>query len=445
MNALNAILQSWLFGEPTAPRPLWHRALRVAGQFLYALARDLMSGQLTLRAMSLVYTTLLSVVPLLAFSFSLFKGFGIHNNLKDELYNLMAPLGDKGKEITDWVIRTVDNVEGGVLGTVSLAFFIYTAIAMVQKVEASFNFVWQVGNVRNLARRITEYVSVLLIGPLAMGIALTLIASISSHAVVVELSSIEPLGSAMVALGKTLPYLLVIGVFTFLYKFLPNARVSFASALTGGVASGFLWASAGAIFASFVAVSATRNAIYSTFAVAISALIWLYVSWLILLIGAQIAFYAENPVFLRLGRTTPTLSHSFRERLALNVMYVVGKAFRSDRPEPSVEALAARINVPALTLNGVLHDLSGAGLIRFTEDGTLVPGREMSRLRLSDIDSGIRERGDTGASSAPVWSQPVAQLSDAIGAARSDILANMTLAEWLDKTTHDAEDDPQRD
>ncbi|MEM8982522.1 MAG: YihY/virulence factor BrkB family protein [Pseudomonadota bacterium] len=444
MNALNSWLQRWLFSEPYAPRPLWQRVLRTVGQYLYALLRDLMSGQLTLRAMGLVYTTLLSIVPLLAFSFSLFKGFGIHNNLKNELYNLMAPLGEKGVEITDWVIRTVDNVEGGVLGTVSLAFFIYTAIAMVQKVEESFNFVWQVGHVRSLARRITEYVSVLLIGPLAMGIALTLIASISSHTIVVELSNIEPLGSAMVAVGKTLPYVLVISVFTFLYKFLPNAQVSFVAALTGGVASGFLWATAGALFASFVAVSATRNAIYSTFAVAISALFWLYLSWLILLIGAQIAFYAQNPVYLRLGRTTPTLSHSFRERLALNVMFAVGQAFRGNAPGPSVESLATSINVPALTLDEVLQDLANAGLIRFTEDATLVPGREMSRLRLRDIDDGIRERGDTGVSSSPVWSAPVAQLSDAIGSARSDILANMTLAEWLDNVAPDGSDPLRR-
>ncbi|MEL7537241.1 MAG: YihY/virulence factor BrkB family protein [Pseudomonadota bacterium] len=434
MNAITTTLETWLFRQPDAPRPRWQRLLLTVGQYLYALSRDLLGGQLTLRAMSLVYTTLLSIVPLLAFSFSLFKGFGIHNNLETELYNVMAPLGEKGKEITDWVITTVDNVEGSVLGTISLAFFIYTAIAMVQKVESSFNFVWQVEHVRNLARRITEYISVLLIGPLAMAIALTLIASISSNTLVMRLASIEPFGSAMVMLGKILPVLLVIGVFTFLFKFLPNATVSFRAALTGGVASGIFWATAGSLFASFVAVSTTRNAIYSTFAVAISALLWLYVSWLILLIGAQIAFYAQHPVFLKLGRTSPTLSNEFRERLALNVMFLVADSFRSGENQLDVDSVAAQLNVPTLSLGAVLADLAADGLVRFTEQGTLLPGRELSRLRIRDVYDSIRRHGNEEFTGTPVWSAPVQHLFTDLDSAGVGVFGELSLADWLDRT-----------
>ena len=431
MNVVLAKLTDWLFRQPAAPRPRWQSLILAIGQYLYALARDLLAGQLTLRAMSLVYTTLLSVVPLLAFSFSLFKGFGIHNNLKNELYNLMAPLGEKGVEITDAVINTVDNVEGGILGTVSLAFFIYTAIAMVQKVESSFNFVWQVDHAHNLARRITEYISILLIGPLVMAIALTLIASISSNTIVVQIASIEPFGSAIVMLGKLLPYLLVTAVFTFLYKFLPNAAVSFRAALAGGFASGVLWATAGALFASFVAVSATRNAIYSTFAVAISALIWLYVSWLILLIGAQIAFYADNPTFLKLGRRMPSLSNEFRERLAMNVMLLVGQAFRADGVRVDSETVADQVNVPALSLGTVLDDLAAEGLLRFGEDGALVPGREMNRITVRNIYEAIRRRGDHEAATTPIWSAPVNRLFGELTRAGDDVFSDMSLADWL--------------
>lgn len=115
------------------------RLAYTVARHLYALVRDLFSGQLTLRAMSLVYITLLSTVPFLAFSFSLIKVFGVHNSLKPQLYRLLEPLGPKGAEITDAVIGAVDKVQGGLLGTLSLAFLIYTAIAMVQRVESSFN------------------------------------------------------------------------------------------------------------------------------------------------------------------------------------------------------------------------------------------------------------------------------------------------------------------
>jgi membrane protein len=277
-------------------------------RYINAVVRDLLGGQLTLRAMSLVYTTLLSAVPLLALSFSVIKIFGVHNRLQPQLYRLMEPLGPKGAEITDWVIRAIDNLEGGVLGTLALVFLIYTAIAMVEKVESTFNYIWQITRPRHLAQRLSEYLSVLLIGPVVMTFALGLIASLGAHSVVQALSAIEPFGSAMVVVGQVLPYVLVIAVFTFLYKFLPNSAVRFGAALTGGIAAGIMWAFVGSVFASVVALSASQQAIYSTFAVAISALIWLYLSWLILLVGAQIAFYAQNPLYLRLGQRAYRIS-----------------------------------------------------------------------------------------------------------------------------------------
>lgn len=425
-------LHGWLWQPGLARKPRLLRLTISGARYVYALGRDLMSGQLTLRAMSLVYTTLLSVVPLLAFCFALFKGFGTHNNLKGRLYDLMAPLGEQGQNITDWVIRTVDNVEGGVLGTLGLAFFIYTAIAMVQKVESSFNYVWHVSRARSLGRRVSEYVSVLLIGPLVMAIALSLIATLASNSLVVWLSNIEPFGTAILVAGKTLPYLLVIGVFTFMYKFLPNARVSFKAAWIGGLSAGVLWAFVGALFASFVAVSAQRNAIYSTFAVALSALIWLYVSWLILLIGAQIAFYQQNPIYLRVGRHEPVLANGLRERIALNTLYLVGKAFRTQETSLTADKLARTLNIPGITLSPVLNQLEQAGLLTTADNDSLLPGREMARIQMTDILSSMRAGGDTGGLQPPVWSPAIVDLTTKMESSISDSMAAMSLSDFLD-------------
>jgi membrane protein len=385
---------------------------------LYALVRDLISGQLTLRAMSLVYITLLSTVPFLAFSFSLIRVFGVHNSLKPQLYRLLEPLGPKGAEITDAVIGAVDKVQGGVLGTVSLAFFIYTAIAMVQRVESSFNYVWQVTRPRSLARRLTEYVAVLLIGPVVMTTALGLIASISSDAMVQRILAIEPFGSALLLAGKVLPYVLVIAVFTFLYTFLPNAPVQLRAAATGGVIAGALWSFVGAVFASILALSGARNAIYSTFAVTIGALIWLYVSWLILLIGAQIAFYVQNPVALRIGRREPRISNGLRERIALNAMYLIALAFRNGDPGCTTTVLA---------------ELEAAGLISATQEEALVPGRDLSRITLADILAAVRGGCETGALVRPTWSAPVNELAASVEAAITGLTAMTTLSDFLDQ------------
>ncbi|MEQ8204984.1 MAG: YihY/virulence factor BrkB family protein, partial [Woeseia sp.] len=191
---------------------VWGNHLQSAGRagrfaatllrFLYGLARDIVYGQLTLRSMSLVYTTLLSVVPLIAFSFSVLKGFGIHEQLEPLLYDFLMPLGEQGERIGSEVMALVDNVKGGLLGGISLAFFIYTAISMVQKVEESFNYVWYVSKPRSFARRFTEYTIVLLIGPVAVVVAIGILASIQSNDVTQYVLNSAPLSPLVIAFGK---------------------------------------------------------------------------------------------------------------------------------------------------------------------------------------------------------------------------------------------------
>ncbi len=433
MSALATVVGNALWGPDLAGRPAIVRFAYSVARHLYALVRDLVSGQLTLRATSLVYITLLSVVPFLAFSFSLIKVFGVHNSLKPQLYRLLEPLGPKGGEITDAVIGAVDKVQGGVVGTVSLVFFIYTAIAMVQKVEASFNYVWHVMRPRSLARRLTEYVAVLLIGPVVMTTALGLIASISSDVMVQRILAIEPFGSALLLAGTILPYLLVMAVFTFLYKFLPNAPVQLRAAATGGVIAGSLWSFVGAAFASILALSGARNAVYSTFAVTIGALIWLYVSWLMLLIGAQIAFYVQNPVALRIGRREPNISNGLRERIALNVMYLIGLAFRNGDPGCTTTTIATTINIPGLTLGPVIADLESAGLISATQEEALVPGRDLSRITLADVLAAVRGGCATGELVQPTWSGPVDDVAGRVEAAIAGLTTGTTLSDFLDQ------------
>ena len=360
-------LDALVWGDMLRKYGLPGRVLATVSRYLYALLRDMFSGQLTLRAMSLVYTTLLSVVPLIAFSFSVLKGFGIHNELEPLLFNLLAPLGDQGAEITRQIIDLVDNVKGGVLGGVSLAFFIYTAISMVQKIEESFNYVWYVAKARGLARRFTEYMIVLLIGPVIIVIALGMIASLRSNTIVQYFISNELLGPVFLATSKLTPYLLVTGVFTFLYMYMPNTRVRFRSALVGGLAGGFIWASISVIFATFILVSSRTQLIYSGFAIAITTLIWLYMNWLVLLIGAQLAFYFQNPAFLRIGRREPRLSNAMRERVALNIMFLVGQAFRDPEQQVTVRTLSADLKIPSITLTPIIAALEKYNLLTTTE------------------------------------------------------------------------------
>lgn len=434
INKLGIWINGLIWGDMLRPYGWPGRVITGVLRNGYAVLRDIISGQLTLRAMSLVYTTLLSVVPLIAFSFSVLKGLGAHKQLESYLYTILEPLGDKGAEITDNVMRIVHSVNGSVLGGIGLGFFIFTAVSMVQKIEESFNYVWYVTKPRRFAKRFTEYTLVLLVGPVVIAVALGAIASVGNESVVLWLSQNSIFGPIFSATSKLTPYLLVTGIFTFLYWYMPNTKVNIRSALVGGLAGGIMWATLGMVFAAFIANSARTQAIYASFAIAITTLIWLYLNWLILLIGSQIAFYFQNSAYLRLGRREPRLSNAMRERVALNIMFLVGKEFRNPVLGVNLDSLSRTLRIPSITLAPIAAGLESNGLLTSNEKEELLPGREMSRMPLSDILAVVRRDGETGSHRDPMWDDPIEGLCNALDEAVAATVAKLTLADLLDQS-----------
>jgi YihY family inner membrane protein len=239
-------LESLLFDPPAASLGRAGVALQWVLRYAYALVRDLVTGDLNMRAMSLVYTTLLSLVPLCAFSFSIVKGLGFHHDLGALLAEFFRPLGDRGDELTQRVLGFVDHMEGGVLGSLGLGFLIWTVVSVIQKVEDCFNHIWHVEQSRSFARRFSEYLGVLVIGPVLMVAAFGLIASLGSRASLAWLAGHQPLGAIVLMLGRLGPTLIVTAGFTFLYTFIPNTRVRLRVALAAGLAAAAAWVAAAA-------------------------------------------------------------------------------------------------------------------------------------------------------------------------------------------------------
>jgi membrane protein len=411
-----------------------HRLLRLL-RFPYALLRDVHEGQLTLRAMSLVYTTLLSVVPFLALAFSVLKGFGVHWEVEPLLRNFLSPLGERGGDVAAGIIGFVDRVRVDVLGAVGLVFLIVTVLSLIQKIEEACNYVWQVDRARSLGRRVSEYLSILLVGPVLMVAALALIAAISSSALMNRIASIEPFGTTLLLLGELGPFLLVSATFSFIYGFVPNTRVRIPAALAGGISAGVLWTITGKLFAAFVAGSTKYTAIYSGFAIGVVALIWVYLSWLILLLGSDVAFYYQNPLMLRSGRSQRLMDNVQRERLALAVMYLVATDFAQGRSGWTTAALSARFATPQRALDGVLNALRDAGLLTETDDGRLMPARDLATIPLADVLDAVRRQT---ADARPAGLPRVDALTNDVEAAIRDVLGGRTLRDLVEAPRDDA-------
>ncbi|MFU8837193.1 MAG: YihY/virulence factor BrkB family protein [Thiohalomonadaceae bacterium] len=342
---------------------LWRRILYRSIRLFFVLGRELATGQLNLRAMSLVYTTLLSLVPLLAVSFSVLKAFGVHNQIEPLLYNLVAPLGEQGHEIVANILGFVDNMRVGVLGAVGLGLLIYTVISLIQKIEQTFNYVWQSKGSRSFARRFSDYLSVIMVGPVLVFAALGATASMMNSTLVQSIIAIEPFGSLIIFFTKLIPFLLIIAAFTFVYMFVPNTRVKFKAALVGALVGGALWQISGIAFAGFAAGSTKYAAIYSGFAILVLFMIWLYLSWLILLLGAQVAFFTQHPEQIRLGNRRIPLSGRFQEELALMVLYRIAEHFVHGSTVPALDDLTEALDVPGERIAEALCTLQDRGLL----------------------------------------------------------------------------------
>ncbi len=438
MNELNPVTRflQWLWSvkvQALSPGMAWLvRILRI----IHAVFRDAALGQINLRAMSLVYTSLLSIVPLLAFSFSVLKGFGVHNQLEPVLLRALEPLGERGPEITDNILTFVDNIQVGVLGSLGLLLLVYTVYALLQKIEAALNEAWHIRRKRGMTEKFSNYLSVVLVGPVLVFSALGLTASFRSYTVVERISEIEPFGTLMIWLSALIPYLLVFGAFTFIYVFVPNTRVKLKAALTGAVIAGLAWQTSGWAFAQVIAASGRYTAIYSGFASLLFFIIWLYLSWLILLLGGKISFYIQNPQFVTRLPPSTGAAHEEVEELGISVMYLVGMSYLKGTTLWTFDSLCRELHVRGDLMESAIARLEEEGLLLTTE-GRLpgfLPGQDLSRMSLSRIRKTVRGHQTSKDPDAQMNSiASVRQLMDELEERADEHLAETTLREFLEK------------
>ncbi|MGZ8383913.1 MAG: YhjD/YihY/BrkB family envelope integrity protein [Nitrospira sp.] len=334
-------------------------ALRLA----IAVAMEFRHRLLDARAAGLVYTTLLSLVPFLAVMFSVLKAFGVHQQIEPVLAQALEPLGSKGQEITATIIGFVDNLKIGVLGVVGVAGLFYTTYSLIDKIEEALNAIWLVREGRPWGRKFADYLSAVLVGPLLVVTAFGLLASVHSNVLVQRVLEIQPFGFLMLWAGQLLPFVILTGLFTFLFKFIPHTHVRFDSALVGGVTAAVLWGIAGEAFATFVAESANYSAIYSGFAVLILFLLWLYAGWLIVLIGAQLSFFYQHPTAYLSRLLWQQGTHAFRERLALSLLLILARRYLKGDGPLGIDELAIQLHLPVSLVEEQVQHLVEAGLL----------------------------------------------------------------------------------
>jgi membrane protein len=412
------------------PRSRRAQHLATVANYALALTRDIAGDEVALRATSLVYTSLLSLVPLLALAFSLLKAFGMHNSLQPFLTTFLAPLGAEAPLLAHNIVGFVNNMRVGVLGSVGVALLLYTAVTTIQKVEESFNSLWRIPRSRGISQRVGRYLSLLIIGPVLIVSALGLAGALLDNRIADYLRTIQPFGALIIFFSRLLPYVLMSFCFGFLYAYIPNTRVQIRSAAIGGLVAGVAWQAASKIFAVFVSRATSYNAVYSSFAILIYLLIWLYVSWIILLVGCRLAFYVERPLEVRVHGELPPSGSREAEWIALLIAAEICDRFLRAQPLPTREELHRTLGIPLEHVERAVCELVAEGVL--AESGPeqrLLPARDPSTLTLGDL--WLRARGEL-----PPWgrSTPFAQRAESLLLAIENCARNgspQTLRDWL--------------
>jgi membrane protein len=355
------------------------------------VVRALTDSQLNLEATALVYRTLLSIVPLLAVGFSVLKAFGAEYRIDAVVARLLEPLGPSGAQLAAQVVGFVENLRVSVLGAIGFVLLFYTVLSVIERIESAFNGIWHVRRPRSLARKFSDYLSIVLVGPVLVFGAFAIMAAAQNYWLVQRvLAATHLTGAAMFVARHGAPFVLLVAAFTLLYRLLPHTRVTLRAALVGGTTAALMWHVAGYGFALFVAGSTSYTAIYSGAAVFLISLIWLQLAWLIVLTGAQVAYVHQHPIASVIVRSRPSMR--LREQIGLGALVEVTRRYlRGEGPSQPTE-LARTLDAPLATLEDLLEDFVASGLLVHTTepDGVLL-ARAPDHVSVIDALDAIRE------------------------------------------------------
>ncbi|MEX0963327.1 MAG: YihY/virulence factor BrkB family protein [Pseudohongiellaceae bacterium] len=391
-------INGYLWQRDSRALPLVQRTLVRSAQIVVAIVRDLLQGQLSLRAMSLVFTTVIGFFPLLALTFAVLKGLGVHNALEPTLLTLLQPLGSEANVFTADILRYVDAIQVELIGITSVGLLLYFVLDMMRKIESSFNYIWSVKRGRSWSNRVSEYLFAVIVSPLLLFLSITITSSVNTEffrGILVNLSY----GIVIIEfIAIVAPILLMSLAFAFAYSFLPNTRVQFASAFIGGLVTTLIWKLMGSVFQGFFIASA-RESIYLAFATVVAVMFFVYIGWLVALIGSSIAYYHQNPSKTRVVRGERNMSIAQNEELGLSVAAVIINRFNTGLPPLNEMELAATLSGNPVVVEDSLMALESIGLITRTaeEPPRYLPTSSVEDCTLFDVWKALRNHNTSGA------------------------------------------------
>jgi len=364
--------------------------------------RGFTEDRIHLRASALTLYSLLGIVPVLAMAFGIAKGFGFERFLQKDLLERFQGQEDVAIRIIDFAHSLLEATKGGVIAGVGLVVLFWAVIRVLRDIENSFNDIWGIEESRSLGRKFSDYLTILVISPilLTMSGSVTIFINTQVAMITAEFELLGYISGPIFFLLSFLPYCMIWGLFAFIYILVPNTKVRFRSGLIAGIIAGSVYLLVQWGYIHFQVGVAKYNAIYGSFAALPLFLIWLQISWIIVLIGAEIAFAHQNVDTYEFEPDSKQISLSFKRLLSLMVAHLLTQRFaKGEKPLPAQE-ISRILEIPIRLLRQILFELVHSGIvseIKVTDenDPAYQPALSIDGLTLVRVIDALDQRGVT--------------------------------------------------
>ena len=407
----------WQIREEECPRGkrILYRSFKVLLLTLQGLTQD----RIQLRASALTFYSLLSIIPVFALGFGIAKGFGFEKALEEFLFDKLQGQEQIAQQAVDYSRALLDNVRGGLMAGIAVLVFFFAVIKILSHIESAFNDIWHIDGSRSLGRKITDFFSLMLICPAFFILSSFFNVFITSGAklMIEKVWLFEAVSPAIFFLLNLFPFCLLWFLFTFLYIFIPNTKVNLSSGLLAGILAGTLHQLFQHTYIEFQVTVSKYNLIYGSFAALPLFFIWMQLSWLIVLLGAKVAFAHQN------AGTPPFENHSLKVRntdrrlLSLRIAHFLIKRFSGEKTAWASIEISRELGIPFHFIAMSLQELEEAGILsRIDTDGrgnpVYQPARDPSVMTIKHVMDALDQNGsdypfDTG-------SEIVQQLSESL-------------------------------
>jgi membrane protein len=361
---------------------------------IYILAfKGFFEDRATIKAAALTYFTMLSIVPVAAIVFFIARNFGFEGRLDEMINSNVAGREEAVKWLTDLVDSLLLNVKGGVIAGIGGLVLFWSVVQVLNNIESSFNDIWQIKKARSPARKFSDYLAMIIISPFAIGLSGSMKVKIETMA-----DQFEFLRPLIVVLIKTVPYLSIWVLFTIVYIVMPNTKVKFKNGLIAGVIAG----TAAVLFQSLyqeLQIGVWRfNNLYGSIAMIPLLLLWLQITWLIVLMGAELAFAYQNIEHYEYEEAALKLSHDNKRILTLLICHQIINNYEEGGEPRNTEFLSHQLGIPLRLLNELVYELITAGILvelaaTNPKDRSYVPAVDIHKITVEYIYNQIEKVG----------------------------------------------------